>query len=92
MRQQMSRKGGDVGNILAGLYNIASEKADTRSWSTLPDNVQIIRLNLAAGKHKLKIKHLGQNKVIDVEINSNRISLINVNSIGNSLSHKAINL
>ncbi|MCJ8319714.1 MAG: hypothetical protein MJK12_08770 [Colwellia sp.] len=92
MRQQISRKGGDLGNILASLYNIASEKADTRSWSTLPDNVQIIRLNLAAGKHQLQIKHQGQSKIIDVEINANRISLINVNSIGNYLDHKAINL
>lgn len=92
MRQQMSRKGGDVGNILAGLYNIASEKADTRSWSTLPDNVQIIRLNLAAGKHQLEIKHQGKVKVIEVEINANRISLINVNSMGNLIVHKAINL
>lgn len=90
MRQQMSRKGGDVGNILANLYNIASERADTRSWSTLPDNVQLIRVSLPVGKHQLTLKQNGLTELINIDINPKQISLINMVSIGNTINHQTI--
>ncbi len=92
IRQQLSRKGGDVGNILASLYNIASEKADTRSWSTLPDNVQIIRVNLPQGQHQLNLQQGGKNQQVEVTINANRISLINYTAMGNYTGYQTINL
>ena len=92
MRQQMSRKGGDVGHILASLYNIASENADTRSWSTLPDNVQLIRLNLSEGKHQITLQQNGRSKVVDVNITANRITLINTISTGSQLEQKITTL
>ena len=54
VRRKLSKEGGDVGNILAGLYNLASERADTRSWLTLPGDVQIIKTELTAGEHQLR--------------------------------------
>jgi hypothetical protein len=93
LRQKMKKSAGDVGNILASLYNIASEKADTRSWSSLPDNVQIIRLNnLAAGKHSLIFSYAGKNEVIDIEIIKNRTTLINFTAIGGHTDYQSISL
>jgi hypothetical protein len=92
IRQQMSRKGGDVGNILAGLYNIASEKADTRSWSTLPDSIHVLRLNLAPGQHEVEVNINGSNRTITVEINEDRQTLIKLTSLGNYTNYQSINL
>ena len=34
--RRTAAKEGDVGNILVGIFNTLSERADTRSWLTLP--------------------------------------------------------
>ncbi|TWX65659.1 hypothetical protein ESZ36_17875 [Colwellia demingiae] len=92
LRQQMSRKGGDVGNILAGLYNIASEKADTRSWSTLPDSIHILRLDLALGQQEVELTINGNSRTITVEINEDRQTLVKLTSIGSYTNYQSINL
>ncbi|AAZ26725.1 COG3014 family protein [Colwellia psychrerythraea] len=92
LRQQMSRKGGDVGNILAGLYNIASEKADTRSWSTLPDSIHILRLDLAPGQQEVELNINGSSRTITVEINEDRQTLVKLTSIGSYTNYQSINL
>jgi hypothetical protein len=92
LRQQLSRKGGDVGNILAGLYNIASEKADTRSWSTLPDSIHILRLDLAPGQQEVELNINGNSRTITVEINEDRQTLVKLTSIGSYTNHQSINL
>lgn len=49
-------------NPLAGaLLNVAAvltEEADTRSWNTLPNNIQLARLPLAPGRYSLEIELL----------------------------------
>ncbi|MBA6391950.1 hypothetical protein H4J38_14335 [Colwellia sp. BRX10-3] len=92
VRQKLSREAGDVGNILASIYNIASEKADTRSWSTLPDQVDIVRMDLPAGKQVLQVQVNGQQKHIEVDVQPNRITLINYSAIGSYTSYQVINL
>ncbi|MFT5004343.1 MAG: hypothetical protein ACI952_002705 [Flavobacteriales bacterium] len=92
IRQQMSRQGGDVGNILASLYNLASEKADTRSWSTLPDSIHVLRLDLATGQHQLTLNINGSNRTITVDINEDRQTLVKLTSIGSYTNHQSFNL
>jgi len=92
IRQQMSRKGGDFGNILATIYNIASEKADTRSWSTLPDSIHILRLDLAPGKHDVELTINGTKRTITVEINENRQTLLTSTSINKYTYYQSLNL
>ncbi|WP_340677993.1 hypothetical protein [Paraglaciecola sp.] len=92
LRSSMSKEGGDVGNILAGLYNLASEHADTRSWLTLPDGVQILRLSLPAGQHNLSLNYGIKRNDIKIEVKPNRITLINLSSIGSYQGHKISNL
>lgn len=42
-----------LGYDIAGVVWEATEKADLRSWSLLPGSLQIIRVDLPAGKHRL---------------------------------------
>ncbi|NQY86964.1 MAG: hypothetical protein HRT51_04305 [Colwellia sp.] len=92
MRQKLTKKGGDVGNILANLYNIASEKADTRSWSTLPDSIHILRLNLSPGTHTLNIHLNGVSQQIDLSINQNKLTLVTLTTIGTYVGKSIFNL
>ena len=92
MRQQMRKAGGDVGNILASLYNIASEKADTRSWSSLPDSVQLMRVNVPVGKQPLAFSLAGKTLMIDVDVKKTGFTLINVTSMGRYVAYQTINL
>jgi hypothetical protein len=43
---------------LAGVAWEASEAADTRCWSLLPDRIQVLRLELPAGTHTLALRPL----------------------------------
>ena len=85
MRRKMSREGGDIGNIVASLYNISSEKADTRSWSTLPSNVQIVRLKLPVGRQALTIRNNRQSHQIPLDVTKNSFHVLNVTDIGNKI-------
>jgi hypothetical protein len=42
--------------FLAGMFNASTEKADTRSWQTLPAHIHYARLDLPAGNHTLEFK------------------------------------
>lgn len=43
----------ELGNLLFNIYNTLSEQPDTRSWQTLPAQVQLYSETLSAGKHRL---------------------------------------
>ena len=42
-----------------GLRVEATESADTRCWGLLPEKIQVIRLELPAGQHKLALAPVG---------------------------------
>lgn len=92
VRQQMNRKGGDIGNIIATLYNMASEKADTRSWSTLPDSIHILRKEFTVGEHQLDLMVNGVKQTITININENRQTLVKLTSIDRYTDYNIINL
>ncbi|MFM8702915.1 MAG: hypothetical protein ACKOHG_03445, partial [Planctomycetia bacterium] len=43
---------------VAGIAWEASERADTRCWSLLPDRIQVLRLELPVGSHVLQLRPL----------------------------------
>lgn len=92
MRRQIADEAGDFGNILATLYNVASERADTRSWSTLPSNVHILRMDLAPGEHQIKLRAGASHETITIKVNENRITLVNLTHIGNYTGYQDFNL
>jgi hypothetical protein len=92
IRQALVRNGNDIGNIFANIYNLASEKADTRSWSTLPDSIDILQLGLSEGVHLLNIKINGINQQIEVTVNQNKQTLVTLSAIGRHVSYNTFNL
>ncbi len=41
--------------LLANLFNVVTETADTRAWLTLPEQVQLVRASLPEGVHDLQV-------------------------------------
>lgn len=52
----------------AGVLWEASESADTRCWGLLPDRIQVLRLELPAGEHVVKLTPASQNAPIGAEV------------------------
>jgi len=48
-----------VGRFVADLFTSATETADTRSWLTLPAEIELVRLRLPAGVHDLEVRLTG---------------------------------
>lgn len=52
-----------AGDLVGGLVNLgltiantATEVADTRNWQTLPESIDVLRINLPEGKHSLQFE------------------------------------
>ncbi len=48
---------GDLGQFATNIWNLLSERADLRSWLTLPANAQILRTTLPVGSYRLTLQH-----------------------------------
>lgn len=65
-QQKIKEEGGGFAGFLATVANHLTERADTRSWITLPSEIQLVRLSLPAGQHTLSIEILNQaQRVVD---------------------------
>lgn len=62
--ERAEKKGGEVAGFLVGrLTNLAAnelERADTRSWSLLPDQISMVRARLPAGEHRVRVELVGR--------------------------------
>ncbi|OGT01145.1 MAG: hypothetical protein A3K04_07100, partial [Gallionellales bacterium RBG_16_56_9] len=50
-----------IGSLIIRVASMATERADTRSWLTLPANIQIARLSLPPGSYDVTVELLGAN-------------------------------
>ena len=80
VRAELARSGGDVGNILANIYNVASEQADTRSWLTLPSQLSIAQHPMPTGQHTLTVPGHSE---ITFTVGKQGLTLIFLTSINN---------
>lgn len=55
-QDKAKKKGGAVAGFLATVVNVATERADTRSWTTLPQTIQMARVRLPEGNHDITIE------------------------------------
>ncbi len=51
--------GGDLGELVATLYNVLSEQADLRSWLTLPAHVQVLSAWVEPGRARVGLSSPG---------------------------------
>jgi uncharacterized protein len=70
-QQEAKKRFGVAGELGMMAYSVISENADLRSWLTLPENVQILRVRLPAGPQQLRLQAanslLGTEIAIDVK-------------------------
>lgn len=70
-QQAAKEKFGAAGQLGMMAFSVISENADLRSWLTLPENVQILRVSLPAGPQQLRLQSpnslLGTEIAIDVK-------------------------
>lgn len=81
VRREAAKGGGDLGNILVGIYNTLSEHADTRAWSTLPQSVGVWRAEVAPGQHALALGS-GSPVQLSVPVTAGQITLVWVQQQG----------
>jgi hypothetical protein len=79
---------GSVAFDLAGIAWEATESADTRSWGLLPDKIQVLRVELPAGRHEIALQPFGPQiggkpvgKMVEVCNGENTYMLCNFPSI-----------
>ncbi len=53
-----------LGSLLVRVAAVATERADTRSWLTLPANVQMARLSLSPGNYTIAVDLLGADEKV----------------------------
>ncbi|HET6763020.1 MAG TPA: hypothetical protein VFH27_05090, partial [Longimicrobiaceae bacterium] len=62
LERRARHKGGEVAGWFTGaVTNVAGnalERADTRSWSLLPDRIGVARFSLPAGRHRVRVETL----------------------------------
>jgi hypothetical protein len=49
-------KKGEVAEKLVNIFTAVLEKADTRSWITLPNSIQVARLIVEPGAHDVRVR------------------------------------
>lgn len=87
MQYQAKDSAGSFGQIFSSIYNIISERADVRSWLTLPRDVQIMRIRLPEGTHRLQVAHKasGASSDIPVSINHDKKTILRILRIKSEL-------
>lgn len=55
-QREMQDNHGGLAGLLMTVTNLATERADTRSWTTLPQEIQLTRLLLPEGQHQVNIE------------------------------------
>lgn len=92
MAAEAKKRGGELGQLAAVLWNLVSESADLRSWLTLPANAQILRTTLPVGSYKLTLQHpmAGGAGYADVTIAAQGKSILLVNRAGKQLYSSVI--
>jgi hypothetical protein len=77
LTEQAYKNFGLLGGIAANIYSVASETADTRSWTLLPEAYFISRARLKPGKHTVKIQTGGRlGRIETIEIRKGKIEIL----------------
>lgn len=61
--EQQVRKSDRVLGSVVGVVNALTERADVRSWQTLPHNIHMAKLSLTPGRHRVQLQLLKSNRI-----------------------------
>ena len=80
--QHTANENSSIAGLLMTVTNLITERADTRSWTTLPQEIQLQRILLPVGQHQIRIQMTNvAGQVVDVmeetvEIKPKNISFV----------------
>jgi tetratricopeptide (TPR) repeat protein len=79
LEERARRKGGETAGWLTGAITNAAgnllERADTRSWSLLPDRIAVARFSLPAGTHAVRIEVLAPDGSVASTVELGRVEV-----------------
>lgn len=73
-----------LAGLAVGITSAVMEGADTRTWRTLPDNTQVVRLRLAKGEHQLSLPNVAGGSRVTVTVDQ-RYQVISLRTVGNQV-------
>lgn len=82
-REALKENDGGLAILFANAYSLVSERADLRSWLSLPGNVQVARFQLPEGSHTIHLFKTTFSHSINVSIEQNNYTLIRISNPGN---------
>ncbi|MCK9797494.1 hypothetical protein M1B34_07015 [Pseudomonas sp. MAFF 302030] len=73
-----------LAGLAVGLASAVTEGADTRTWRTLPDNTQVVRLRLKQGDHQISLPNALGGTRVQVKIEQ-RYQVVALRVVGNQV-------
>ena len=73
-----------LAGLAVGISSAVLEGADTRTWRTLPDNTQVVRLRLKKGEHQVTLPSAVGGSVVKVTVDQ-RYQVISLRAVGNQV-------
>ncbi|MNP03017.1 hypothetical protein D3C76_948840 [compost metagenome] len=73
-----------LAGLAVGITSAVLEGADTRTWRTLPDNTQVVRLRLKKGEHQITLPNIVGGSVVKVTVDQ-RYQVISLRALGNQV-------
>src|SRR5690606_25682901 len=71
-----------LGQFISSAYSLVSERADLRSWLTLPNKVQLARFSIDAGSQTIHFSNATFSTSINVNIIAGQNTLIRIQNPG----------
>lgn len=92
-REQVSRemKNSTLG-LIGSLSNLLLNRADLRSWLTLPASTEIMFTNITEGDHAIELQHGNISQSLNVNIPAGRTLILHITAINNQLMINKIKL
>jgi hypothetical protein len=75
-KEKIEEETGRLAGVFANILGSATEVADTRGWSTLPEYVHVARIALPAGRQSVTVEAGACQASAEVEIQSGRLSFL----------------
>ncbi|MFJ4197368.1 COG3014 family protein [Pseudomonas sp. NPDC089534] len=73
-----------LAGLAVGVTSAVLEGADTRTWRTLPDTTQVVRLRLNKGEHQLTLPSVAGGSQVKVTVDQ-RYQVITLRAVGNQV-------
>ncbi|MGL5813320.1 MAG: COG3014 family protein [Aeromonas sp.] len=90
LRRSAAKEGGDVGNLVVGIFNALSERADTRSWLTLPAEASSWQAMVPPGEVILTLGAGSAMRQLPLTVHGGRTTLVWVQRLGAGLSTRVM--